>query len=347
MTTNNASTQAMSDLVSDVAREAFAHALTGGNIFALDRLPTRSELIALLAAQPTGARGEAMSDAELDISWNAMFPNDNNSRHNALLFARAMLLRAASAQPIPQPTGDVRNAADFEHIGWAVFYSDESGRDPRYCSAKSEAERWASHEPDTVVDRIYRALKSAPVPQPTEHPPCEGVQASLAADVEAAMNAAVRGALDTGALIDIKATARNLTMKYTAPVAQPVQKPAAWMDAETGKVAKSHRDLADQERVVRLVPLGPIKAAPLPLSQQADAEKPVTTEYGWLVENGRDVPDLRYRTMTAEGITWTDDHNKAIRFARRADAEMFAAEDEDAWRIVQHAWDAIDAGGKS
>lgn len=74
--------------------------------------------------------------------------------------------------------------------------------------------------------------------------------------------------------------------------------------------------------------------------QQAVAAsiEPSGTEYGWLVENGRNPPDLRYRTMDNSGITWTDDHNKALRFARRADAEMFAAEDEDAWRIAQHAW---------
>lgn len=62
-------------------------------------------------------------------------------------------------------------------------------------------------------------------------------------------------------------------------------------------------------------------------------------ETGWLVENGKAGTDLRYRTVGALGIPiWTDDANKAIRFARRADAEMFAAEDEDAWRIVEHCW---------
>lgn len=59
-------------------------------------------------------------------------------------------------------------------------------------------------------------------------------------------------------------------------------------------------------------------------------------EVGWLVESGGHVP--RYRTMDASGIHWTDDPNKAIRFARRADAEMFAAGDEDAWRITEHMW---------
>lgn len=59
-------------------------------------------------------------------------------------------------------------------------------------------------------------------------------------------------------------------------------------------------------------------------------------ETGWLVESGSIVP--RYRTMDASGIHWTDDPNKAIRFARRADAEMFAAGDEDAWRITEHMW---------
>lgn len=57
---------------------------------------------------------------------------------------------------------------------------------------------------------------------------------------------------------------------------------------------------------------------------------------GWLVESGGNVP--RYRTMDASGIQWTDDPNKAIRFARRGDAEMFAAGDEDAWLLVEHMW---------
>jgi hypothetical protein len=42
--------------------------------------------------------------------------------------------------------------------------------------------------------------------------------------------------------------------------------------------------------------------------------------------------------MDQTGIHWTEDPNAAIRFARRADAEMFAAGDEDVWRITEHMW---------
>lgn len=63
-----------------------------------------------------------------------------------------------------------------------------------------------------------------------------------------------------------------------------------------------------------------------------------TREVGWLVEDGGTLARPRYRTMDQTGIHWTEDHNKAIRFARRADAEMFAAGDEDAWRITEHMW---------
>ena len=68
----------------------------------------------------------------------------------------------------------------------------------------------------------------------------------------------------------------------------------------------------------------------------------LTTETGWLIENGKDAgKGLSYRFINNDkgGIPdWTDDHNKALRFARREDAEQFAYHDEDAWRIVEHAW---------
>ncbi len=41
-----------SELIADVAREAFAHALKGGNIWALDTLPKRVELAHALATSP-------------------------------------------------------------------------------------------------------------------------------------------------------------------------------------------------------------------------------------------------------------------------------------------------------
>ena len=57
--------------------------------------------------------------------------------------------------------------------------------------------------------------------------------------------------------------------------------------------------------------------------------------FAWLVEDGS---GRRYRTMEQGLIVWTDDPLKAIRFARRADAELFAAEDDQAWRIVEHGF---------
>jgi hypothetical protein len=62
-------------------------------------------------------------------------------------------------------------------------------------------------------------------------------------------------------------------------------------------------------------------------------------ETGWLIEDGQ---RRRYRTMHQGAVRWTDDPNKAIRFARRADAEMFAAEDEDAWHVAEHQWVTLD-----
>jgi hypothetical protein len=65
-----------------------------------------------------------------------------------------------------------------------------------------------------------------------------------------------------------------------------------------------------------------------------------TEETAWLVERGDNGPP-RYRTMSQGLILWTDDISKALRFARRKDAEMFAEEDEDAWRIAEHMWTGL------
>lgn len=76
----------------------------------------------------------------------------------------------------------------------------------------------------------------------------------------------------------------------------------------------------------------------------AEAERRSRDEYGWLVEDSRNHPSgVRYRTWGDFGPEWTNDPNKAIRFARRRDAEMFARDDEDAWHIVEHMWPAIDS----
>lgn len=63
-------------------------------------------------------------------------------------------------------------------------------------------------------------------------------------------------------------------------------------------------------------------------------------EYGWLVENGKEGQELRYRTWENGLPAWTSDNGKATRYARRIDAERAYQEDEDAWRIVEHAWPA-------
>lgn len=74
------------------------------------------------------------------------------------------------------------------------------------------------------------------------------------------------------------------------------------------------------------------------------AERRPDAEYGWLVEDSRNHPSgIRYRTWGDFGPEWTNDPSKALRFARRQDAEMFARDDEDAWHIVEHMWPAIDA----
>lgn len=70
--------------------------------------------------------------------------------------------------------------------------------------------------------------------------------------------------------------------------------------------------------------------------------EPVGWTYGWLIENGKEQGrGLAYRFIDNDmgGIPgWTEDPNKALRFARREDAEQYAHHDEDAWRIVEHGW---------
>lgn len=64
-----------------------------------------------------------------------------------------------------------------------------------------------------------------------------------------------------------------------------------------------------------------------------------TTESGWLIESGDAEPNTRYRTLNEYGMSiWTKDRDMALRFARRADAEAYSREDEDAWSIREHFW---------
>lgn len=57
----------------------------------------------------------------------------------------------------------------------------------------------------------------------------------------------------------------------------------------------------------------------------------LTAPLGWVVGDGG---GTRYRTWGDLGPDWTTNINAALWFARRDDAEAFARDDEDGWRIV-------------
>ncbi|RWB67610.1 hypothetical protein [Mesorhizobium sp.] len=54
---------------------------------------------------------------------------------------------------------------------------------------------------------------------------------------------------------------------------------------------------------------------------------------GWIVGSG---DEKRWRCWTALGPEWTEDREKATRYARREDAEAVHAGDEDAWIVVPY-----------
>ena len=114
-----------------------------------------------------------------------------------------------------------------------------------------------------------------------------------------------------------------------------------WMVARSLEraVAEFHGDMLAAVRNV-FIEQG-VEATPAP--QPAGAAQ---TQFAWLVENGKQAGSgLAYRYMDQGLPLWTDDPHKAMRFARRVDAEMFAAEDEDAWRIVEHGFDETQPAG--
>lgn len=72
---------------------------------------------------------------------------------------------------------------------------------------------------------------------------------------------------------------------------------------------------------------------------------------GWIVASG---DRKRFRCWTNGMSDWTDDHSKAIRYARREDAEAVHQDDEDAWFVfpvaalqepvpAPDAWKALEA----
>lgn len=91
--------------------------------------------------------------------------------------------------------------------------------------------------------------------------------------------------------------------------------------------ACSHCNAVDDLKVM----VDEYKGAPIRIAS-FDAPK---DELAWLVE--RDSP-AEYAYMDDMGIQWTSDPNKAMRFARRDDAEMFAAGSDDAVRVCEHMW---------
>jgi DNA-binding NarL/FixJ family response regulator len=65
------------------------------------------------------------------------------------------------------------------------------------------------------------------------------------------------------------------------------------------------------------------------------------TERGWLIADGGIHP--RFRWWDEMGPHWTTDPFKAIRLARRADAEQLCSGDEDAWQILEYEFNGGDA----
>lgn len=59
-------------------------------------------------------------------------------------------------------------------------------------------------------------------------------------------------------------------------------------------------------------------------------------QIAWLCEDGSVTPS--YITVSDGHLTWTTDSLKALRLARRADAEMIAEIVDDCWRVVEHMW---------
>jgi hypothetical protein len=78
--------------------------------------------------------------------------------------------------------------------------------------------------------------------------------------------------------------------------------------------------------------------------QRIRGTSPVPTEHdetAWLVEKEIEPAGVPYLTVEAGILNWTTDPNKALRFARRADADKICEIVEDADRVTEHMWPAI------
>ncbi|HFF3759560.1 TPA: hypothetical protein ACGCNR_001544 [Stenotrophomonas maltophilia] len=79
-------------------------------------------------------------------------------------------------------------------------------------------------------------------------------------------------------------------------------------------------------------PLGPVALEPNPYGRKMEVRAlyAAPPAQGWVVADGQ---GERWRMWGSYGPEWTSDRDQALHFARRADAEAFANDDEDAWLI--------------
>lgn len=70
-----------------------------------------------------------------------------------------------------------------------------------------------------------------------------------------------------------------------------------------------------------------------------EKEPLMKTETAWVLEKGQ-ASQPRYATVSGGMLDWTEpgDHAKALRLARRQDADALAEIMEDADRVAEHAW---------
>lgn len=60
---------------------------------------------------------------------------------------------------------------------------------------------------------------------------------------------------------------------------------------------------------------------------------------GFLIENGKQGSELRYLDLNEGMVEWTADHQQAVRFCRRVDADKMCDGDPGStMRIVEHEW---------
>jgi len=84
----------------------------------------------------------------------------------------------------------------------------------------------------------------------------------------------------------------------------------------------------------------PAALAARPQEQASQPPEAQGVERGWLLERDRNGPEWLgiNRVEAYVEWMWTKDSTKALRFARREDAENYAGFVEDCWTITEHQW---------